>query len=323
MAAPTALTLLDLAKRTHNNMIMDVAEILTKKIPLLQMLPFVQATDTNSHLITRRGSLPSGTWRKLNSGVAPNKSDVTQVQEPIGLLEGWSEIDEREAKMSGNVNAYRQVEDMAHVEGMSQQLETALFYQTLASNIASIDGLATRFSSLDVSGETVWGAGGSTGAVASIWTMELGPQGLFGIYPHGDKQIGLHVTPFAAETKDSSGSYYRVLRTMFSFMLGLGIKDTRAVKRIANVTCTSAGVTTALPYLRAAINRLPGVGKRIILVSPTTMDALETIVDAKTNVQYAPSDPFGNTVLKYKGVPIYKSDKLLETETALTQEVKA
>lgn len=319
MAAPTALTLLDLAKRTHNNEISDVAEILSRKIPLIQMLPMVQATDLNSHLITRRGSLPSGSWRRLNEGVAPNKSDVIQVTENIGLLESWSEIDAKEARMSGNVAAYREMEDKAHVEGMSQQLETALFYQTLKSNIASFDGLATRYGTITTDMVYDTDASGSSGSVTSIWVVELGPMGLFGIYPHGDKTIGLHIDKKGLQTKeDSSGGLYDVYRTKFDFTLGIGVKDTRAVKRIANVPVTEAGVTAALDYVRAAINRLPGVGKRAILVSPTTMDALEAVVDSKTNVSYSPDDPFGNTVLRFKGVNIYKSDKILETETSVS-----
>ena len=319
MAAPTSLTLLDLAKRTHNNAISEVAEVLTKKIPLLQMLPFVQATDLNSHLITRRGSLPTGTWRMLNKGVAPNKSDVIQVTEPIGLLEGWSQVDCREAEMSGNVKAYRHQEDIAHVEGMSQQLETALFYQTLASNMASFDGLAKRYAAIATDMVYSPTTAGSSGSCASIWVAELGPRGLFGIYPHGDPQIGLHVDPHAKETeKDSDGGLYEVYRTKFSFLIGLAIRDTRSVKRIANVGMTEASVTAALTKLRSAINRLPGNGTQAIFVSPTTMDILEGIVDSKSNVKYAPDDPFGNTVLKYKGINIHKCDKLLETESTVS-----
>lgn len=319
MAAPTALTLLDLAKRTHNNMIMDVVEVLNKKIPLISMLPFMQATDTNSHVIARRGSLPTGTWRRLNKGVAPNKSDVVQVTEGIGLLESWSEIDEREARMSGDVKGYRQQEDLSHVEGMSQQLETALFYQYLYNNVASFNGLSQRYADLETTTGSVYGAGGSSGAVASIWVLELGPQGLYGIYPHGDPQIGLHVDPKPMMVKtDSDDGLYDVLRTKFSFMIGLALKDTRAVKRIANVTETKAGVTTALPYLSKAINRMPKNGKGLIIVSQGIRDGLEEIANDKTNVQYLPNDPFGYSVMQFKGLPIYTSDQLLGTETALT-----
>lgn len=319
MAAPTALTLLDLAKRTHNNKISDVAEVLDKKIPLFRRLPFMQATDMNSHLITRRGSLPSGTWRQLNSGVAPNKSDVIQIKENIGLLEGWSEIDVVEAKMSGNIKAYRKMEDIAHVEGMSQQLETALFYQNLATNIASFNGLAHRYDEITTDLVYDADASGSDGSVTSIWIVEMGPRGLYGIYPHGSGSYGLDVDPKPAMTKeDSSGGLYDVFRTKFSFSLGLAIKDVRAVKRIANIPLTSAGLTAAIPLMRKAINRLPGIGQKAILVSPSILDLFEEDADDKTNVHYGPESPYGDTILKFKGVPMYKSEMILETEDTIS-----
>ncbi len=318
MAAPTSLTLLDLAKRTNNNKVMDVAEVLDRKIPLIRMMPFFPSTDLNSHTVARRGSLPTGTWRQMGEYVSPNKSDVVQIKEPIGELVGWSEMDSSEYDIAPDKKAYRKMEDLAHVEGMSQQLETALFYQSLADDPASIDGLATRYSAIAT--DSVYDVGGdSDGDQSSIWVCELGPHGLYGIYPKESKEVGLNVELFPKErTVNSSGAIKEVYRSKFTFRIGLAIKDTRAVKRIANIDATEAAVTTALDSVSAAINRLPGHGQRVILVSQTIRDYLEQVTDAKTNVRYLPESPFGFDLYYFKGVPIFTCEKLLATEDELS-----
>lgn len=318
MAAPTSMTILDLAKRTNNNKLMDIAEVLSAKIPLVKMMPFMPSTDFNHHKVARRGSLPTGTWRKMGEYVSPNKSDVVQVEEPIGELVGWSEMDSSEYDIAPDKVAYRKAEDIAHVEGMSQQLETAIFYQALADDAASIQGLSDRYSAIAT--DSVWSAGGSEdGAMMSLWVVELGPQGLYGIYPRESKEIGMSVTPYPKErTTNSSNAIKEVYRTKFQFRLGLALKDTRSVKRIANVIQSEAGLIAGLDDLSAAINRLPGHGTRAIMVGQTARDYLEQVSDAKTNVRYLPESPFGYDLYSFKGVPIFTCDKLLDTEDVLS-----
>ena len=95
MATLTAngLTLTEVAKRTHDGNMLTIAEVLEKAVEIMEDAVWIESNDTWSNVAVRRASLPSGTWRKLNAGIDPSKSDTTQVRDVIGLLEDRSEND--------------------------------------------------------------------------------------------------------------------------------------------------------------------------------------------------------------------------------------
>src|SRR5574343_1289690 len=147
MALLTAnrLTLLELAKRTRENQVVAIAEILSKTNSMLADAPYVQANDTTSHTTTKRHYLPAGSWRKVNQGVATESSQTTQVTEGIGMLEAYSRVDAALVDMSPNGRAFRLSEDLAFIEGMSQTLATALVYSTTTGYPEKFNGFATRY----------------------------------------------------------------------------------------------------------------------------------------------------------------------------------
>ena len=65
------LTLLELAKRKDpNGDLATICNVLARDNEILKDAQWMEANDTFSHRITRVLSMPSGSFRKLNSGVA-------------------------------------------------------------------------------------------------------------------------------------------------------------------------------------------------------------------------------------------------------------
>ena len=82
-----------------------IGELLQQFNPILEDIPLVEANNSTSHRITVRADLPDPTWRKLNYGVRPTKSKTEQVDDTIGMLEDYGEVD----KTSGSSIVYRDV----------------------------------------------------------------------------------------------------------------------------------------------------------------------------------------------------------------------
>src|SRR5512142_904688 len=108
-----------------------IAELLSKAgDDLVNDIPWQEGNLPTGHRITTRTGLPSPTWRKLNQGLDPVKSETAQFDETCGILEAWSRVDVDVAKLNGNEEAYRSSEDEAFIMSLRQQLGTAVFYES-------------------------------------------------------------------------------------------------------------------------------------------------------------------------------------------------
>ena len=67
-------TWLDVASRTHNDQIQAVVEVASDASWFIRDGMVREGNLTTGHRSTQRTGLPSGTFRKLNSGVQPEKS---------------------------------------------------------------------------------------------------------------------------------------------------------------------------------------------------------------------------------------------------------
>ncbi|GAG14906.1 unnamed protein product, partial [marine sediment metagenome] len=124
------LTLLELAKRTNLGSLISIVEVLDEENEWLEDAVWVEANQTMTHITTRRTSVPTGKWRKINEGITPSSSSTKQLTEGIGILEDYSRVDKLLAELSGDVEAFRSSEDLAFMSGMGQTLSDTLFKGT-------------------------------------------------------------------------------------------------------------------------------------------------------------------------------------------------
>ncbi len=222
----------------------QITNLLTKLNPFLAVLPWKEANMSTGHKLKQTGtSLASATWRLINQGVTPTKSDVTTYTETCGILEREIPIDEELLSLNGGA-AYMMKEVRLGIEGINQQLMTALLYESTLNNPERILGLTPRFpasTGYDTSGQVIVGSpGGTSDNAHSVWLVTPGEH-LFGIYPKGSK-AGLQTIDrgeqrFADQTALSGNAdplnvkYYYGKATTLKWHVGLVVDDYRYISR--------------------------------------------------------------------------------------------
>jgi hypothetical protein len=315
--------------------------VLDRMTPLVRMMPMKASNNVLSNIAVRTDSLPVASTRRWNEGIKPTASKNIPLNDPIALFEDYSEVDKDLWEIQNDPNMWRMDQDMNHMEGLFQLLESTLFYGSLSNNPGSFNGLATRFNNLESypNGDqswqpNVWNGGATTGNVCSAWMIEFGEESVYGIYPP-NTPAGLTVRDLGEITKEISSAtgsqglnyMYQVLRTMLRWYMGMQVADERCVQRICNInpTALSSNNFDENIFIEAK-NWLPRNGEgsgTVIFVNralKTQIDirAVSQKINAYTYFNSNETDVFGRSVTKFQNIPIYVAEKLLSTETVLT-----
>jgi hypothetical protein len=317
-------TLLDVAKRTDpDGSISTIVELLAQTNDVLQDMTFIEGNLPTGNKTTVRTGLPTPTWRKLYGGVQPTKSTTAQVTDSCGMLEAYAEIDKALADLNGNTAAFRLSEDAAHIEGMSQEMASTLFYGNEGSEPEAFTGLAPRFNSKSASNSTnIIDAGGTGTDNTSIWLCVWGPQTGFGIYPKGSK-AGLQMTDkgqVTIENVDGQGGRMEGYRTHYRHDMGLTIRDWRYFVRIPNIDVsdldTVANTKNLINWMIQASERIPsfGKGRACWYVNRTIREKLRIGILEKTTNNLSWETVEGKRVMTFDDIPVRRTDALLNNE---------
>jgi hypothetical protein len=317
-------TLLDVAKRTDpNGSIATIVELLAQTNDVLQDMTFIEGNLPTGNKTTVRTGLPTPTWRKLYGGVQPTKSTTAQVTDSCGMLEAYAEIDKALADLNGNTAAFRLSEDAAHIEGMSQEMASTLFYGNEGSEPEAFTGLAPRFNSKSASNSSnIIDAGGTGTDNTSIWLCVWGPQTGFGIYPKGS-QAGLQMTDkgqVTIENVDGNGGRMEGYRTHYRHDMGLTIRDWRYFVRIPNIDVsdldTIANTKNLVNWMIQASERIPsfGKGRACWYVNRTIREKLRLGILEKTATNLNWETVEGKRVMTFDDIPVRRTDALLNNE---------
>jgi hypothetical protein len=313
-------TLVELAKRTNNGNLLEIAEVLSITKEMFQDAVWVEANQTASHVGTKRTNLPSGTHRQANQGVASEASSTKQVAEPICRLEAHSRVDEAILDLAPDKVKARSQEDLAFVEGLGQTIETNMIYGDIDTNPEQIDGLATRYDA--TADANVIGASGTGDDTTSLWIIEWGPMKVHMIYPKGS-QAGLQTEDMGKQlvTNDSGSTYFWAWFTKFVAWYGLYIHDDRCVQRIANIETSGIEHLLDDDDIIEALNLLPqagGGGSTAIYVNRTLKTQLEILAKDKSNVNYTSDNAFGVPLTRFRGIPVRLCESIVNTESAIS-----
>jgi hypothetical protein len=337
--------LVDWARRADpDGSIAIVAELLSQCNEVMKDMIWQEGNLPLGHKVTVRSGLPQGTWRSANTGVAASKSMTSQFQFSIGQLQAYSVVDKTLANLNGNVAKFRYSEDMAHIEGLSQQVASALFYSNEATNPTQFTGLGPIYNTVNTStaknAANVLDAGGTVSANLSIWLVGWGDNTTFGIFPKGS-QAGLIYEDKGdiAPQYDSNGNRFEAYTSLFQFNIGLCVKDWRYNVRIANVDTTTAGLQGTTPpdlfqLMSRAVVRLPTASRRLsgITESDAPDDPVPGIMPAwyvnrtgrefmdiqairDRNVLLSSKDYAGDPIVVFRDAPIRVVDALTNSET--------
>ena len=341
------LTLADWGNRVDpQGRIDDIAEVLSQANDVFDDMLWREANLPTGHKATIRTGLPRGTWRMLYQGIPFTKSTTAQITEAMGMLEAYSRVDRKLAELEGDIAAFRMSEDDAHLEGLSQQMATTIFYGNQATTPQQFTGFAPRFNTVCATtaqnAYNVLDAGGTGSSNASLWLVGWGERTCFGIFPKGGK-AGL-----TFENKgdirpgfDANGNEFEAFTSYFRWEAGLCVKDWRYVVRIANIDTTSSagGLASATPpdlfaLLSKAVVRFPTLTMRAsaitktdapdepapginpaIYVNRTVREYLDIQAIRDKNVLLRPTEYAGQPIVEFRGLPIRVVDALLDTES--------
>lgn len=321
----TLPTLQDIISRTApNGAIAPVVELLTMENALLKDMVWKEGNLPTGHQFTSRKALPSGTWRRFNEGVAPQKSRTDQVVETCGMLDAISKVDCALAKVNGNEAAFRASEDSAFVSGLSNDLETAFFYSSTLTDPEKILGLSPRLDSTT----GTWGGqildsqiAASGNDQASMWFIVWGP--VYGIYPKG-MVGGLQYEDMGKQlTRDASNNEFKAWVSTWEWKVGLCVEDARSVVRLANIDTSAIAETGKLLIqdMVKAYHQLKNRnrGRAAIYCNSKIATYLHLqALDSTTNSTLSIENIGGQAITHFLGIPIRETDALTNTEAVVS-----
>jgi hypothetical protein len=321
-------TLLDVSKRLDPDGKIDtIVELLNQSNEVLTDMSWMEGNLPTGHKTTVRTGLPTPTWRKLYGGVQPTKSTTAQITDSCGMLEAYAEVDKALADLNGNTAAFRLSEDAAHIEAMSQEHASTLFYGNEGNEPEAFTGLAPRYNSLSAqNADNIISAGGSGSDNTSIWLCVWGPQTGFGIYPKGS-QGGLQMSDkgqVTIENVDGNGGRMEGYRTHYRWDAGLVVRDWRYFVRIANIDLsdlnTIANTKNLINWMVQATERIPsfGKGRAAFYMNRTLREKLRLGILERVSSNLSWETVSGKRVMTFDDIPVRRTDALLNTESVVS-----
>ena len=319
-----------------------IAEMLSQSVVVAEDMPVMEASEIGGHEFVFRTSIPAGAWRQYNMGIPYSKSTTGKSRVGLGSLEDYSQVDRMLAEDSGDIDQFRENEDVAFLEGMGQTMEQTLFYGNTTATPAEFMGLAPFYNTIAnaQNGANVIDGLGTVSSNLSFWLVCWGARTIFGLYPRGSK-AGLTMEDKGDTTPgfDSFGNRFEAYTSWFRHQLGLCPMDWRYAARLANVDVTSNGLAgpNALdifatfaelqmlpPHLTARTSTItktdasndpaPGI-RPVMYMNRTGMHWCQVQAMRDRNVLLRINDYAGIPTDSWRGIPFKVSDQLLNTES--------
>jgi hypothetical protein len=335
---------LDLSNRVDpDGKIPVIAEMLSQCNEMTEDLPVVMANEMTGHEFVYRTSIPAGAWFGYNQGVPYGKSTTAKARVGIGMLRDYSQVDRTLAEHSGDAEKFRESEDVAFLEGMSQTIAQTFVYGNTTVTPAEFMGLAPFYNTVNTASAqnaaNVVDGGGTGSSNTSMWLIGWGPETIFGLAPRGSK-AGLYMEDKGTVTPgfDAVGNRFEAYTSMFEQQTGLCPKDWRWGVRLANLDVTAAGLAgPSAPDLFALLDQMlllmpkltagtSGITKsdapndtgnvRPVIYGDRTLRHWLNVQSMRNrNVLLRLQDYDGKPVDTYRGIPIKTCDQILNTES--------
>lgn len=325
------LTYLDLQRRMDpNSAPAIIIEQLAQENEILQDMVVMECNSGINNVTTVRTGLPTGVWRKLNSGVPNDKSQTKQVSDTCGMLESYSEVDKDLVQLSNNPARVRATEDEAFAESFNQTMATTLIYGDTDSDPEKFLGLSPRFdtpaSTKTASGYNMIDGGGVGSDNTSIWLVVWGDRTAHGLYPEGlEGTGGFTMNDLGEQTLFDANNYkYQGYRTHYKWNLGFTVRDWRYIVRVCNIDVPALiAASSAADLVRCmirAVERIQSVssGRAVWYVNRTVRTYLRTQILEKSNMNLTWETVAGKRVMMFDGIPVRLCEAILNTESQYT-----
>jgi hypothetical protein len=324
-----------------------IAEMLSQSIETLEDIPMKEANEIGGHEFVFRTSIPAGAWRQYNQGIPYSKSTTAKARVGLGSLEDYSQVDRMLAEDSGDIDQFRENEDVAFLEGMGQTMEQTLWYGNTAVTPAEFMGMAPFYNTVSTANaqnaQNVIDCLGTGASNASLWLNCWGERTIFGLYPRGSKAgITMEDKGDTVPGFDSVGNRFEAYTSWFRHQFGVCPQDWRYGVRAANIDVTNAGLagpnaldifatmaemmlfpphlgkgTSGITKTDAPNDPAPGI-RPVFYCNRTVRHWMDVQALRDRNVLLRLDDYAGRVVDGFRGIPIKISDQLLTTEARVT-----
>lgn len=300
----------------------QIVEVLNRKLgSILEEAPWLPSNDVWTNKTTRRGTLPTGTRRKLNDRVTATVSRTTEIMDVIENVEAYCDVDAALVDSMPSPAMFRAGEVDAFIEGLGQGIASDILYSDSDADPDAMHGLEPRLHKLDA--RWVIDGGGTGSDTTSIYVVTWGQPTAYLIYPKNmAATLGVLHEDKGQVTSETSSGLMEIYRDHFVIRLGLVVRHPRAIGRVANIEAAGAANTFDEDDLITLLNNMEtGSGTRIYC-NETILTQMQIRAKDKNNVYYTPGNNAlsGEPPMYFQGVPIrqFSREILLNTETAIT-----
>ena len=346
MATNTVTTresMLTAARMTHNNEIIDVAEVLNETNDIIADAIVQRANDITSHVVSRRTALPTSSWVKIGNGWNATVGLTNQAREEIGQLKARYQCPEDVMRLQPNPAKYRMQQERAYIESMGQELAN-----TLVGNFSSgavspttrppeeFAGFQYRYNTLGTSDTKYVISNGNTASTptdnTSIWFVQWKPGGVYLIHPRNTDGGGLKkkdegrqlvsgdnsIASTTAASNNPTNQLWAYI-TEFGWDVGLCVEDQRCVKRLCNIDSVITETNTLNEdYIIQIRNNFKTNDTIYIYCNETVFTQLQILAKAKTNVHWTENNPFGKPQMYFLDMPVRRCDAISNVEGAIS-----
>jgi hypothetical protein len=326
--------LLTAARMSHNQEIIDVAEVLNETNDIIADAHVEQGNDITSNVVSRRTALPTITWVKVGNGWNATTGLIQQARETIGMMKARYQCPQDVMRLQPNPAKYRMQQERAYIESMGQEFANTLFYGGINPTTGALtpvpeefDGLAARYPNLGTTRPLYVANNGDSSAAddTSVWFVQWGPGKVYLAYPRNSSQAGIKkedkglVFTAGDNVTTTQGNQLWAYVTEFSWDVGLCVEDGRAIKRVANISSTSGDTWTLdEDKLIETRNNFNTPGQIYMYCNEQVFTQLQILAKDKANVHWTETNPFGKPQLYFLDVPIRRCDSIRNDEASLT-----
>ena len=302
----------------------QIVEVLNRKAGgIFAEAPMMPSNDIWTNKTTRRGSLPSGSRRKLNQRITASVSRTTEINDVIEMIEDYCDVDKALVDSNPSPAIFRAGEVRAFQEGLGQTIVSDLLYADANFDPDAMHGLAARMGTLD--GRFVIGSGGAGNDLTSIYVVNWGRDSCHLIHPKNMMDTaGVKHTDKGQVTSETTDGLMEIYRDHYVVRVGMVVRNPRAIGRLANIEQRSVGANMfdEDDLIELTNNLDLGPGARIY-ANETILTQMQIRMKDKNNIYYTPEGGnglSGQPSISFNSIPIRRIDRelLLNTEAVIT-----
>lgn len=334
-------SLLTSARQTHNNEIMNVAEVLNETNDVIADAIVQRANDMTTHQVTRRTRLPAVNWVKAGNGWNATVGLTNQAIEQMGMLKARYLCPEDVMRIQPNPAKYRANQERAYIESMGQELANTLMGNVTSGALDPVvvppeefAGFQYRLNTIssDPTKYVVNNGNDSGSDNTSIYFVQWAMNKVYLIHPRNTDGGGLKkkdegrvytsgdnaVASNSAANPNPTNSLWAYI-TEFSWDVGLCVEDQRSVKRLCNIDSVSTATKTLNEdFIIQIRNNFKGNDTVYMYCNETVFTQLQILAKDKTNVHWTENNPFGKPQLYFLDMPVRRCDAITNAEATLT-----